>query len=71
MVERIGAGQLMYGTDMPFQNRFCTYRQSIDWIRNQFAPAVGLSAADLALILGGTAARVLGISGRQGRRAIA
>ena len=71
MVERIGAGQLMYGTDMPFQNRFCTYRQSIDWIRNQFAPAVGLSDADLALILGGTAARVLGISARQGRHAMA
>ena len=26
MVERIGPGQLMYGTDMPFQNRFCTYQ---------------------------------------------
>ena len=60
MVERIGASQLMYGTDMPFQNRFCTYRQSIHWIENHFAPATGLSDADLALIMGGTAARVLG-----------
>ena len=61
MVNRIGAGQLMYGTDMPFQNRFCTYRQSIDWIRNQFAKAVGLSDEDLEMIMAATAARVLGI----------
>ena len=31
MIERIGPGRLMYGTDMPFQNRFCTYRQSRHW----------------------------------------
>ena len=28
MVENIGADHLLWGTDMPFQNRFCTYRQS-------------------------------------------
>ena len=28
MVERIGADRLLWGTDMPFQNRHCTYRQS-------------------------------------------
>ena len=28
MVEKIGADRLLWGTDMPFQNRFCTYRQS-------------------------------------------
>ena len=61
MIDRIGTRGLMYGTDMPFQNRFCTYRQSIHWMQNQFAPAVGLSDEDLGLILGGTAARVLGI----------
>lgn len=62
MIERIGAGQLMYGTDMPFQNRFCTYRQSRHWIENHFAPSVDLGGEELALIMGGTAARVLGIS---------
>ncbi len=61
MIDRIGAARLLYGTDMPFQNRFCTYRQSLDWIRNQFAPAAGLSAEDLASILGNSAARVLGL----------
>ena len=63
MVERIGPGQLMYGTDMPFQNRFCTYRQSRHWLERHFAPAAGLGDDDLALIMGGTAARVLGVAG--------
>ena len=49
MVERIGPGQLMYGTDMPFQNRFCTYRQSRDWLERHFAPSVGMNNQDLAL----------------------
>ena len=48
MVERIGPGQLMYGTDMPFQNRFCTYRQSRHWLERHFAPAAGLCSDDLA-----------------------
>ena len=61
MVERIGPRQLMYGTDMPFQNRFCTYRQSRDWLERHFAPSVGMNDQDLALIMGGTAARVLGV----------
>ena len=63
MVERIGPGQLMYGTDMPFQNRFCTYRQSRDWLERHFASSTGLTDDDLALIMGGTAARVLGMTG--------
>ncbi len=61
MVERIGPRQLMYGTDMPFQNRFCTYRQSRNWLERHFAPATGLSDDDLALIMGGAAARALGL----------
>jgi len=32
IVDRIGADRLVWGTDMPFQNRFCTYRQSRQWI---------------------------------------
>lgn len=58
MVGRIGAGRLLWGTDMPFQNRFCTYRQSRDWIEKY---ADFLSEADLSAIMGGTAARIIGI----------
>ena len=63
MVERIGPDRLLYGTDMPFQNRFCTYRQSRHWIERRFAPSTGLPPDDLARIMGGAAARVLGIRG--------
>ena len=65
MVERIGPSRLMYGTDMPFQNRFCTYRQSRHWLERHFAPSAGLSSDDLALIMGGTAARVLGVNEKE------
>ena len=58
MVERIGAERLLWGTDMPFQNRFCTYRQSRRWIEDY---CEFLSAEDLAAIMGGTCARVIGL----------
>ncbi len=58
LVEHVGTGHLNWGTDMPFQNRFCTYRQSRAWIEGycQF-----LCDEDLRMILGGTAARILGL----------
>jgi len=58
MVEHLGAYRLLWGTDMPFQNRFATYRQSRAWIERH---CEFLSPTDLALIMGGTAARILGI----------
>jgi predicted TIM-barrel fold metal-dependent hydrolase len=58
MVEHIGADYLLWGTDMPFQNRFCTYRQSRDWIEKYCR---FLSRENLAMIMGGTAARLLGL----------
>ncbi len=58
MVERVGSGRLLWGTDMPFQNRFCTYRQSRDWIEKY---CDFLTPDDVANIMGGAAARVLGI----------
>ena len=58
MVERIGADRLLWGTDMPFQNRFSTYRQSRDWLEKY---CDFLSTEDLALIMGGSAQRVLGL----------
>ena len=39
MVERIGADHLHWGTDMPFQNRFCTYRQSRQWFYGGESPS--------------------------------
>lgn len=58
MADRIGPHRLMWGTDMPFQNRFCTYRQSRAWIENHcsFLDPDGLSA-----IMGGTAGRLLNL----------
>jgi predicted TIM-barrel fold metal-dependent hydrolase len=58
MLEHIGAGQLLWGTDMPFQNRFCTYRQSRDWIEKY---CTFITEQDMALLMGGTCARILGI----------
>ncbi|MDP6038405.1 MAG: amidohydrolase family protein [Candidatus Latescibacteria bacterium] len=58
MVERIGANRLLWGTDMPFQNRFCTYRQSRAWIEKY---CTFLSKEDLNWIMGGTAKRILDI----------
>ena len=56
MVEHIGADRLLYGTDMPFQNRHCTYRQSRDHIEKY---CTFLSRKERDLIMGGTAARIL------------
>ena len=57
MVERIGPKHLLWGTDMPFQNRFCTYRQSRDWIE-KYCDFLGGEAVEQ--LMGGTAARILG-----------
>ena len=64
MLERIGSDRLLWGTDMPFQNRFCTYRQSRDWIEGGLCDFV--SPEDVEHIMGGTAARILGMP--RGRR---
>ncbi|MBL9214011.1 MAG: amidohydrolase family protein [Opitutaceae bacterium] len=57
MMRHLGPDRLMWGTDMPFQNRFCTYRQSRDYLEKHCRDL--LSPADLAKIMGGTAARML------------
>lgn len=59
MARHLGARRLMWGTDMPFQNRFCTYRQSRDYIE-KYTTSI-LSREDVAQIMGGTAARLLGL----------
>ena len=58
MVARVGSDRLLWGTDMPFQNRFCTYRQSRRWIEHY---CDFLIADDRDAIMGLTAARILGI----------
>jgi hypothetical protein len=57
MLRKVGSRNLMWGTDMPFQNRFCTYRQSRRWIETCGL----LSQSELEDVMGGTAARLLGI----------
>ena len=56
MVEHIGADHLLWGTDMPFQNRHCTYQQSRVHIEKY---CTSLSREQIDLIMGGTAARIL------------
>lgn len=57
MLRHVGSRNLMWGTDMPFQNRFCTYRQSRRWIETCGV----LTDHELAEVMGLTAARFLGI----------
>ena len=57
MLRKVGAKKLLWGTDMPFQNRFCTYRQSRRWIETCGL----LDGVELEDVMGGTAARLLGI----------
>jgi predicted TIM-barrel fold metal-dependent hydrolase len=61
MLRNVGSRNLMWGTDMPFQNRFCTYRQSRRWIETCGL----LSPSELEDVMGGTAARVLGIGRKE------
>ncbi len=58
LATRIGAGQLMWGTDLPFQNRHCTYLQSRALLERHCA---FLDAGEIEMIMGGTVARVLGL----------
>ncbi|MFH1569129.1 MAG: amidohydrolase family protein [Gemmatimonadota bacterium] len=54
----LGAERLLFGTDWPPAGRFLTYRQIVEIVRRE---AADLSEAERAAILGGTAARVLGV----------
>ena len=59
-VQRIGADRLIYGTDMPMVARYCTYRQTLDQFRKH---CDFLSESERQAIIGGTAARVMGVDG--------
>jgi predicted TIM-barrel fold metal-dependent hydrolase len=57
MLRHVGPDRMLWGSDMPFQNRFCTYRQSHVWLDRTGL----LGPAELAAVKGGTAGRLLGI----------
>jgi predicted TIM-barrel fold metal-dependent hydrolase len=61
MRNKLGADRLVWGSDMPNVERFCTYRQSIDYVRRYCS---FLTASEKDLILGGTMDRLLGVSER-------
>ena len=56
--DQVGAGRLMWGSDMPNVERFCTYRQSLDYVR-KYCPF--LTAREKDLILGDNCAAFYGI----------
>ena len=53
--DRIGAEKILWGSDMPNVERFCTYRQSLDYVRRY---CDFLSSNDIDQILGLNAARL-------------
>lgn len=59
MRERFGAAKLLWGSDMPNVERFCTYRQCVDYVRRHCG---FLSASEKDLILGGNAAELIGLA---------
>ena len=60
MRDRYGAGKLVWGSDMPNVERFCTYRQCVDYVRRY---CDFLSPAEKDRILGANVAEMVGISG--------
>ena len=56
--DEVGAEKLLWGSDMPFTYRTCTYRQCLDIVRLHFD---FLSEEEKALVVGGNATRLFGI----------
>lgn len=56
--DRFGAGKLLWGSDMPNVERFCTYRQCVDYVRRY---CDFLTAGEKDRILGDNAAELLNI----------
>lgn len=54
-----GAGKLLWGSDMPNVERFCTYRQCVDYVRRY---CDFLSSGEKDRILGGNAAELMRIA---------
>ena len=58
MRDLFGTDKLLWGSDMPNVERFCTYRQSLDYVRKhcQF-----LTASEKDAVLGGNAERLFNL----------
>jgi predicted TIM-barrel fold metal-dependent hydrolase len=56
--DKFGADKLIWGSDMPNVERFCTYRQCVDYIRRH---CPFLSATEKDKILGRNAAALVGL----------
>jgi predicted TIM-barrel fold metal-dependent hydrolase len=61
--DRFGAEKLLWGSDMPNVERFCTYRQSLDYVRRY---CNFLSSSEMDLVLGQNTARLYGIRNEGG-----
>jgi predicted TIM-barrel fold metal-dependent hydrolase len=59
MRDKLGADKLVWGSDMPNVERFCTYTQSLDYVR-RYCPF--LTAREKDLVLGDNIARFYGIT---------
>lgn len=60
--DSFGAEKLIWGSDMPNVERFCTYKQSVDYVRRYCG---FLTASEKDRILGGNVAEMIGL-GRNG-----
>ena len=60
LVDTLGSDRLMWGTDMPNVERFCTYRQTLETFTVHCRGRI--ADADIANIVGGTAARLFGLT---------
>jgi predicted TIM-barrel fold metal-dependent hydrolase len=58
MRDIFGASKLLWGSDMPNVERFCTYRQCVDYVRRHCS---FLSGGEKERILGGNAAELIGL----------
>ena len=58
MRDTFGAGKLVWGSDMPNVERFCTYRQCVDYVRRH---CDFLSASEKDAVLGGNVAGLLAL----------
>jgi predicted TIM-barrel fold metal-dependent hydrolase len=60
MRDLFGASKLVWGSDMPNLERFCTYRQCADYVR---VHCPFLTAAEKDAVLGGNVAALFGLNG--------
>lgn len=66
LCERFGAEKLMWGSDMPNVERFCTYQQSLDYVMRY---CDFLSADEMERILGGNCIKLYNIPRKEKRHA--